>query len=166
MYGNGGVAIAMVGKHPANVVVVTWFTETHQPHIPRHLTRSLRSQASSQQHVSPHILPPDQNYPKFSGSHFFFSLEPLQPSPTTTCLMPACRDVLIPTWMRQLQGENVLNMLQKKFSLSQVPHQLWGLPDGHGHHGNTDHGGSYWCFWNCPLLPESVHCQRQLEVHC
>ena len=29
--------------------------------------------------------------------------------------MPACRDVLIPTSMRQLQGENVLNMLRKKF---------------------------------------------------
>ena len=150
-----------VGEVPAaNVVVVTCFTciFAHQPQIPSDPIPSLGCQASSHQNVSPHILPPDQNNPKFAGSHFFFSLEPLRPNPTTTCLMPACRAVRIPTSMRQLQGENVQKRVWNSF-LPQVPHQLRRLPDGHRHRGNSDWGNSCWRFWNCPLLPESVHCQ-------
>ena len=46
------------------------------PKSPSDPIRSLGSQASRQQHVSPHICLRIKNDPKFSGSHFFYSLVP------------------------------------------------------------------------------------------
>ena len=84
---------------------MTRFDNALETQISFDLIRSFRSGSSSNQHVTLHTRPKSRNDREISGSPFFCWPGLLLLIPTTTCPMLASKDVLSPTLMRPLPGE-------------------------------------------------------------